>query len=136
MKIKFIRGVKTYHRKILRQNKLCKEWSQFLVADKTIREKLTTMVGYKGSKPVTVVLHCVYSSVDWHTDNMSKSCYLIPIECFSGWTLKVQKYVKDRKTELKVGEAYKFSDFDEHGLFRSDTTKGRAIFYTLSVNPY
>lgn len=91
------------------------------------------MVGYSGERKVDVLLHGLTGSVDWHTDKMSKSCYLIPVKCSPGWLLKVEERTRDRVTELNVGEAYKFNDFDRHGLFRTDAATGTAIFYTISV---
>lgn len=91
------------------------------------------MIGYKGERQVDCIIHGLSTSVDWHTDGISKSCYLIPVKCSSGWQLKIEERTRDRVKELKVGEVYKFNDFDRHGLFKTDKARGAAIFYTVSI---
>lgn len=132
MRIKFIRGVKSYYRKVKLHHPE-REWVQEPIQDKTIQSKLIKMIGYKGARQVDCILHGLSTSVDWHTDRMSKSCYLIPVKCSPGWSLEIEERTRDRVVELKVGEAYKFNDFDRHGLFMTDRAKGMAIFYTVSI---
>lgn len=133
MKVVIPHGLKTYHKKFAnRFTEVFKDWLQLRdEIPEDVAEKLIKLTGYKGKKRGCVLLHFCSSSVDWHTDGSAKSCYIIPVQVGKGWRFVVEGYAKYRKVTMKVGDMIKFNDHDRHGLFRDDTAKSYAIFYTV-----
>jgi hypothetical protein len=59
-----------------------------------------------------VVVHSTSSCVPMHADGLSRSVFLFPIVVRESMTF----YTEHTSCKLKIGNMYRFNDYDEHGI--------------------
>lgn len=83
----------------------------------------------KGKLIPVVMLHKVVDTVEPHTDDISKSCYVLPVIVNGGWVFRCEQ----RNVKLEEGQMFKFSTFDRHSLVKRSA--GECVFYTVDYVP-
>lgn len=125
MKFVIPRGTKTLYKQL---DYTARWWVQIHpehIPDKVIT-KITQLINRrKGKLKPHVMLHVCKGDVPPHCDDISRSCYVLPVVVHGEWEFSCE----DRKVKLKEGEMFKFSTFDRHSLIKLNG--GMCVFYTV-----
>jgi hypothetical protein len=109
-----------------------KQWAQDFMdeSDFPVIQKLQDALGL-ADKKVDIIHHTIRDRIPEHFDGVSKTCYIVPVSITGEWVFYCDGR-KDRK--VKVGDAIRFNDFNDHGLrmIKDGTIK----LFTVSVSPY
>ena len=132
MKFKIPKGTKTLYKKFKRTH--AHEWLQ--IQQEGLSDKVQGLVigeveryRRKGKLSPVVMLHSCVESVEEHTDNICKSCYVLPVVVRGCWIFQCES----RKVKLEEGKMFKFSTFNKHSLVKLNG--GMCVFYTVDYVP-
>jgi len=130
MKFVLPRGLKSLSDKKIRKS--FRSWSQELLLESEfpIIRKLQDALGL-ADKKVDIIHHTIRDYIPEHSDNMGKTCYIVPVSITGEWVFYCDGR-KDRK--VKVGDAIRFNDFNYHGLRM--VKDGTIKLFTVNVSPY
>jgi hypothetical protein len=130
MKFVLPRGLKSLSDKM---NKFsAKSWAQDFLYESEfpVIKKLQDALGL-ADKKVDIIHHTIRDYIPEHSDNMSKTCYIVPVSITGEWVF----YCDGRKDRnVKVGDAIRFNDFNRHGLRM--VKEGTIKLFTVNVSPY
>jgi len=130
--MKFIipRGIKAISDKVSKLS--IRTWAQVIIDESEFPaiKKLQDDLGLS-KKKVCIVHHRIRSNIPKHSDDMSTTCYIVPVSITGEWCFYCHG-MTDRK--VKIGDAIRFNDFNDHGLRM--TKQGTIKLFTVSVDKY
>ena len=105
-------------------------WSQTVVESKELRNwAIKQSRGISKKKNISVILHHAWGQIDEHSDNLCKSCNIIPLKSGKLTRLVVEGNSKVYMRQMEVGKVFVFNDENRHGILNEENCC--AIFLTV-----